>query len=148
MPINSYECMFILDSTKTATGMEEVKTQIHGTLEKYGAEILASRPWSEKNEGKLDSRLAYPIDGHKKGTFYLTFFKADATKISEMEHDFRLSEVVLRHMVLNVHPKWEPEMLAVCQDEHKTCMPALRDDVDVSDLEMGGMMGGRRDYRD
>ncbi|QVL32505.1 30S ribosomal protein S6 [Telmatocola sphagniphila] len=149
MPVNSYECMFILDSTKTATGMEDVKSQLHVTLEKYGAQILASRPWSEKNEGKLDSRLAYPVKGHKKGTYYLAYFKADAAKLHEIEHDFRLNETILRHMVLNVDPKWETELLAVAQDEHRSSLQSLREDANVDaaleGIDMGGMGGGRRD---
>ncbi len=153
MPVNSYECMFILDSAKTATGMEDVKGQLHATIEKYGAQILASRPWSEKNEGKLDSRLSYPVKGQKKGTYYLTYFKADSLKLLEMEHDFRLNETILRHMVLNVDPKWETELLAVAQDEHRSSLQSLREDANadagLEGIDMGGMGmgggGGRRD---
>ena len=66
MPVNSYECLFLLDPTKTATDLDGVRTQLHHTLEKYGAEILASRKWD-------DRKLAYPIKGHKKGLYYLTY---------------------------------------------------------------------------
>jgi small subunit ribosomal protein S6 len=150
MPVNAYECMFILDTSRTSTNMEEVKGQVHATLEKYGAEILASRPWSEKNEGKLDSRLAYPIKGQKKGTYYLTFFKVDSHKLHEIELDFRLSESILRHMVLNVDPKWEEEMAGVAKDEHRSCLAALREDIGGGDMDFGGMGmgGGRREYKD
>ena len=42
MPVNSYEVLFLLDPTKSSD-LETVKTQLHGTLEKFGAQILASR---------------------------------------------------------------------------------------------------------
>ena len=112
MAVNHYECLFLLDSTKTSGNMDTAKTQLHAVLEKYGAEILVSRPWD-------DRRLAYPIKGHKKGQYYLIFFKADSLKITDMEHDFRLSELILRHMVSNIDPKWLNELLEVAQDSHR-----------------------------
>jgi small subunit ribosomal protein S6 len=121
MPVNSYECLFLLDPTKTATDMEGVRGQLHQTLEKYGAEILASRKWD-------DRKLAYPIRGQKKGLYYLIYFRADSKKIIELEHDFRLSEVILRHMVSAIDPKWNDEMLAVAQDDHRLALQVMHDE--------------------
>lgn len=121
MPVTSYECLFLLDPTKTASDPEGVKTQLHGTLEKYGAEILASRKWE-------DRKLAYPIGGQKKGVYHLTFFKAESTKVTEIEHDFRLNENILRHMVAYIDPKWEEEMLAVAKDEHRFALQIMHEE--------------------
>jgi small subunit ribosomal protein S6 len=121
MPVNSYECLFLLDPTKTATDMDGVRAQLHQTLEKHGAEILASRKWD-------DRKLAYPIKGHKKGIYYLAYFKTDSKKISELEHDFRLSELILRHMVSVIDPKWNDEMLAVAQDDHRFALQLMHDE--------------------
>jgi small subunit ribosomal protein S6 len=120
MPVNSYEVLFLLDPTKT-TDLEGVKTQLHGTLEKHGAEILASRKWD-------DRKLAYPIGGHKKGVYYLTYFKCDAKKMTEVDHDFRLNEVILRHMVSAIDPKWDEEMLAVARDDHRMALQVMHDE--------------------
>ena len=121
MPINSYECLFLLDPTKTSTDLEGVRGQLHATLDKYGAEILASRKWD-------DRRLSYPINGHKKALYYLTFFRLDATKMVEVEHDFRLNETIVRHMVTHVEPKWEEELLAVAKDDHRFAVQAMREE--------------------
>ena len=125
MSVAHYECLFLLDTTKTSGNVDNAKAQLHATLEKYGAEILASRPWD-------DRRLAYPIKGHKKGLYYLTFFKADSLKITEMEHDFRLSELILRHMVSNIDPKWVTEMLEVAKDDHRQAYQAMREETQES----------------
>ena len=130
MPVNSYECLFLLDPTKTATDMDGVRTQLHHMLEKYGAEILASRKWD-------DRKLTYPIKGHKKGLYYLTYFKADSKKIAELEHDFRLSEVILRHLVSVIDPKWNDEMLAVAQDDHRFALQVMHEE-----SPEGGATGG------
>lgn len=121
MPVNSYEILVLLDPTKVTTDVEAAKAQLHATLEKYGAQIIVSRKWD-------DRKLAYPIDGHKKGLYYLIFFKADSLKLKEIELDFRLSELVLRHMTTVVDPKWEEDLLAVAKDETKFGLQLLMDD--------------------
>lgn len=98
MPVNTYEGMFLLDSTKTAASWEDSERQVHDILRKHTAEIVASRQWDER-------RLAYPIEGHKKGTYLLTYFKADATQIKEIVGDCQINELILRELILKVHPK-------------------------------------------
>jgi small subunit ribosomal protein S6 len=98
MPVNTYEGMFLLDSAKAAVSWDDAVTQVHGILTKYNAEIVESRLWDER-------RLAYPVDGHKKGTYLLTYFRSEGDAISQIEHDCRLSELVIRDLILKVHPK-------------------------------------------
>jgi len=128
MPSHTYECLFLLDSTKTSGNIDTAKGQLHTALEKYGAEILASRPWD-------DRRLAYPIKGHKKGQYYLIFFKCDSLKMIEMEHDFRLSELILRHLLIHIDPKWETEMLEVARDNHRQAYQAMREEAPEGGLD-------------
>ncbi len=132
MPVNSYECLFLLDPTKTASDMEGVKNALNGTLEKFGAEVLASRKWD-------DRKLAYPIKGHKKGVYHLAYFKVDSRKINEMDHDLRLNEAVLRHMISAIDPKWEEEMLAVAKDEHRQALQVMHEE--SSEGGGGGLPG-------
>jgi small subunit ribosomal protein S6 len=90
--------MFILDSSKVAASWDGAVQHVHDILTKHKSEIVASRQWDER-------RLAYPIDGHKKGTYLLTYFKADGTQIRDISADCRLSDLVLRELILRVHPK-------------------------------------------
>ena len=98
MPAHTYEAMFLLDSTKTAVSWDDAVQQVHAILTKHEAEIVASRHWDER-------RLAYAVEGHKKGTYLLTFFRADGSQLQEIEADCRLSDLVLRDLILKVHPK-------------------------------------------
>jgi len=90
--------MFLLDSAKTAVSWDESVKQVHDILTKHQSEIMASRQWDER-------RLAYPVDGHKKGTYLLTYFRVDGTKLHDIAADCRLSDVILRELILKVHPK-------------------------------------------
>src|SRR3954471_19882233 len=90
--------MFLLDSTKVAVSWDESVKHVHDILSKHQSEIVASRQWDER-------RLAYPVDGHKKGTYLLTYFKADGTNLHEIVADCHLSDVIIRELILKVHPK-------------------------------------------
>jgi small subunit ribosomal protein S6 len=90
--------MFLLDSAKAATAWEDTVKHVHEILTKHHSEIVASRQWDER-------RLAYPIRGHKKGTYLLTYFRTEGANLDEIVADCHLSDVVLRELVLKVHPK-------------------------------------------
>jgi small subunit ribosomal protein S6 len=90
--------MFLLDSSKAATAWDDTVKHVHDILLKYQCEIVASRQWDER-------RLAYPIRSHKKGTYLLTYFRSEGNRLKEIVGDCHLSDVILRELVLKVHPK-------------------------------------------
>src|SRR5947199_8581088 len=104
MPANVYECMFLLDTTKVAGDIPTAAKQLHAILERNQAEVLASRPWDER-------KLAYPIKkpgqnmSHKKGRYYLTYFRTEGTNVVGIERESTLNEVTLRMLILNVDSK-------------------------------------------
>jgi len=98
LAVNTYEGMFLLDSTKVAVSWDDSVKHVHDILAKHQSEIVASRQWDER-------RLAYPVEGHKKGTYLLTYFKADGSNLKEIADDCQLSDVIIRELILKVHPK-------------------------------------------
>jgi small subunit ribosomal protein S6 len=105
LPVNTYEGMFLLDSTKVAVSWDSAVQHVHEILAKHRAEIVASRQWDER-------RLAYPIRGHKKGTYLLTFFRTEGANIKEIVADCRLSDLILRELITVVHPKLVDHLVA------------------------------------
>jgi small subunit ribosomal protein S6 len=95
---STYEAMFLLDSSKVAVSWDNAVQHVHDILTKHNAEIVASRQWDER-------RLAYPVKGHKKGTYLLTFFLAPGDNVDDITSDCRLSDLILRELILRVHPK-------------------------------------------
>ncbi|MFO0889849.1 MAG: 30S ribosomal protein S6 [Isosphaeraceae bacterium] len=104
MPVHTYEGMFLLDSTKAAAAWEDTVKHVHDILTKHSSEIVASRQWDER-------RLAYPVDGHKKGTYLLTYFKTEGAKLKEIVADCHLSDLIVRELILKVHPKLEEQLV-------------------------------------
>src|SRR5438128_6964967 len=121
MPANVYECMFLLDPNKVAGDVPGAAKQLHALLERNQAEVLASRPWEER-------RLAYPIKNHKKGLFYLTYFRSEGKNLINLERDCALSELILRQLVIRIDPKLVESMLAVAKDEHALALQLITED--------------------
>ncbi|HAL45850.1 MAG: 30S ribosomal protein S6 [Planctomycetes bacterium GWF2_42_9] len=88
-----YEALFLVDAGEAASDWQGINDHIKKILEKNGAEILSMRKWD-------DRPLAYPIVGKKRGVYILVYFNATSDKLSDMEHDIRLSERILRSMIL------------------------------------------------
>jgi small subunit ribosomal protein S6 len=144
MPANVYECMFLLDTNRVAGDVTAAAQQIRGILERNQAEILASRPWDER-------RLAYPVAGHKKGLYYLTYFRMDGKHLLNFERDVALNETILRSLVLRIDPKHVDTLLAIARDEHALALQVAPEPVSEAgepipeEIDMhGGPRRGRR----
>ncbi len=88
-----YEGMFLIDANLAAKDWSAIETHIHEILKKNRAELIYSEKWPER-------KLAYDIKGAKKGTYYLTYFNAPGEAIREIENDSRLSERILRLLII------------------------------------------------
>lgn len=133
MPVNTYEGMFLLDSTKVAVDWEGSVQQVHDILAKHSAEIVASRQWDER-------RLAYPVEGHKKGTYLLTYFKADAGHLLGISQDCQLSDLILRKLILKIHPKLVDHLVT----QAMTSTPQAEEQAPPHDEEREERRGRRR----
>ncbi len=98
MATNVYEGLFIFDSDLYAKGPDDISGQVASVIEQIGGEVLLSRLWDER-------KLAYPIKGHRRGTYWLAYFKIDSLKVKELTQQFQLSESVLRFLFLSVDPR-------------------------------------------
>jgi small subunit ribosomal protein S6 len=95
---NVYEGMFILDSNHYGRDPETVSSQIPTMIEKLGGEMLVSRLWE-------DRRLAFPIRGQRKGTYWLTYFRLDSERLGELRRQCQITEDILRMLFLKVNPR-------------------------------------------
>jgi small subunit ribosomal protein S6 len=126
--------MFLLDTNKVSGDVPNAAKQLQTILERNHAEVLASRPWDER-------RLAYPIGKHKKGLYYLTYFRTEGKNLVSMKRDFALSELVLRQLILKVKPQMVDTMLTLARDEHALALQVIHDD---GTEETGGRPEGGR----
>ena len=107
---NVYECMFILDSNNYARDPSGVSGRIPKMVVQFGGEVLASRLWNEQ-------RLAYPIKGHRKGTYWLSYFRMDSTKLAAFRRACQLNEDIIRSLMLKVDPRLVDALVAHARGE-------------------------------
>ncbi len=110
MPRNVYETLFLLDSNHYSRDPGGIGQSLTTLFENLGGNVLASRLWQEQ-------KLAYPIDGHQKGTYWLTYVELDSSKLGELNRSCQLNETIIRQMTLKVEPRLVEPMLAHARGE-------------------------------
>lgn len=103
-----YEGMFILDSNRLARDREGLPRELGEIIESVGGHIELSRLWEER-------RLAYPIKGHRKGSYWITYFRAPTTCVTKLSRQCELKEGILRQLFIRL-----PDSLVEPILEHAT----------------------------
>jgi small subunit ribosomal protein S6 len=137
---NVYEGLYILDSNRYGRDPETVSSQVAAMIEKIGGEILVSRLWE-------DRRLAFPIKGHRKGTYWLTYFRLDSTKLVDLKRQCQITEDVIRVLFLKVdprivdalvtHARSAPLVVAAPSEEAKPVVEGLDEELPIVDALEG-----------
>lgn len=87
-----YEGLFLISQGALASDPAGATQHVQDMLDRAEATTRVMHKWEER-------KLAYPIDGQKRGTFFLAYFDARPTQIANIERDCNLSETVLRVMM-------------------------------------------------
>ena len=95
--MRKYEAMFIL-----RPDLEEEKR--NELIEKFKTIISNDGEVEEVNEWGM-KKLAYEIKKFKEGYYVLANFKANTDLPKELERNFRISDNVIRYMVINLEEK-------------------------------------------
>ena len=92
--MNKYEIMFILRSNEE----EAIKTQVSELKS-----IITDMKGKIENEKEMGNRkLAYPIKKELNGYYYVMNVEANNETIQEFDRKSRISENVLRHMIIRL----------------------------------------------
>ena len=92
--INSYECLFIVD---TEIGDDAVRAKVDKFIERITrhAEIVEVNEWGKR-------RLAYPINDKPEGYYTIVTFKSEPAFPAELERRFNIDEEILRYLVIKL----------------------------------------------
>jgi small subunit ribosomal protein S6 len=117
--MNVYEGMFLFPQSATAE-LQTAIDHINELLARADAEIISLSKWDER-------RLAYDIKGNRRGVYFLTYFRADGTKLTDLERAGNLSEKLLRFMITRADHIEIEQMQAVDGQQQLADEIALRD---------------------
>lgn len=131
-----YEAMFLLPPA-ASTDLPGALDMVRGTIEKHGGQILVLKRWDER-------KLYYEVNGQKRGTYVIAYFRANGAAVTAIERDVKLSDDYLRVMVTKADHLNQQEMEAVEPE------PIVREERPSweRDDRGGGFRGGFRDRDD
>ncbi len=93
--VNNYELIFILKPDLTEEKIESSIENVKKFITGKGGVIADAQKWGKR-------RLAYPIKHAAEGYFTLLKFQAKPGFNRELETSLRISEDVLRHLLVKV----------------------------------------------
>ncbi len=88
-----YEGMYILSATLSEEARKKALDKIIAGISFHAGEI-------HKTFEQGRRKLAYEIDGRKEGFYYVLYFSASSTSMSEMWCEYHLNEDLIRFMTL------------------------------------------------
>ena len=112
-----YEGLFIFDSNKFAREREGLAKEVEALVEGIDGEVLVSRLWEER-------RLAFPINGQRKGAYWLMYFKAPTLRVKELTRACEINDSVLRQMFVKLPPALVDPIVAHAKGETQVEEPA------------------------
>jgi small subunit ribosomal protein S6 len=122
-----YELMLVLQPDAADDRAAAVIDRVTRQVVASGGQIVKVAPWGRR-------RLAYPIDRYRDGSYHILVFEAPPTVIDELERDLKISEEVLRHLVVKVErPVRVRRDAAAAADEAE--LPPVEDEEFVEEVE-------------
>ncbi|GBD11470.1 30S ribosomal protein S6 [bacterium HR23] len=95
MRIRDYELVMVISPEADDARTQAVVERVHRLITERGGNLLKQESWGRK-------RLAYPIRNYKEGAYFFTRFQADAQVSRDIEQTLRVTEDVLRHLLVKV----------------------------------------------
>ena len=91
--MNSYELLYILNNELSDEGKEAVIEKLNAVVTANGGTVDNVDKWGTR-------RLAYPINYKNEGYYVLVNFTAPATLPDELERVMRITDAVVRFMIV------------------------------------------------
>ena len=99
--MNSYELVYILQPDLDETTLAALNERIQQVITTNGGKVVSSELMGKRT-------LAYPIKKRREGYYMLVKAAMTQNTITELERSLRLSEDVLRHMLVRIEEKQKP----------------------------------------
>lgn len=115
--MNTYETIYIVKPSLSEEEIANVTDKIKALIEKDGGEVIGTESFGKK-------RLAYEVRKEKRGIYLILHFKGTPATLRELEQTYRLSESIIKFMVVKINEDQSGKMLPV-RDE-KSFSPRAR----------------------
>lgn len=93
--MRNYEMVFIIHPEVEGDNTEDVINDVKDLIGRNGGEVTKVEPWGLH-------KLAYPIQNQQEGRYILMEFDLEPQNVAEIERVLKLTEPVIRHMVIRL----------------------------------------------
>jgi len=93
--LRDYELVVILSPELAEEDIPAAIDRLSQLIADRGGEVKEVDRWGRR-------KLAYPINRHLEGNYLVTHVKLDPNRTSDIEAGLRISEEVLRHLLVRV----------------------------------------------
>jgi small subunit ribosomal protein S6 len=93
--LRDYELLSIISPEVTDEDLESRVEKIGQAITERGGVISSTEQWGKR-------KLAYPIEHFSEGNYVLIGFKFEPALCKELEASLRISEEILRHLLINL----------------------------------------------
>ena len=95
--MKAYELLFLVDPVIEEDAREALLARIESTITSQDGVIDGIEPWGKR-------KLAYEINKLQEGDYTLINFHADPTSIAELDRVLRITDTVVRFIVVRKDP--------------------------------------------
>lgn len=96
MELRYYELMMVVTPQGDEEGLSATLDTVNRHIGEGGGTVVRQQRWGNVR------RLAYPIRSYREGSYVLTYLQLDPQKAGELEASLRVSEDILRHLLVQV----------------------------------------------
>ena len=101
----TYELVYIMRPDATEQQVADLHTQVESIVTRMGGTIGEKSEAAQAFSGRR--RMAYEIGKHKEGLYVLEVINGDGALVHELDRRLKVTEGLLRHMVVRVDESQE-----------------------------------------
>jgi small subunit ribosomal protein S6 len=92
-PLRDYEVLYIVRADLDDDKVQDVVKRVNTLIQRSGGTIAHTNLWGKR-------KLAYEVKHQKEGSYVLQDFALDPDKVPELEAALKITEEVLRHLIV------------------------------------------------
>lgn len=125
--MNPYELMFIVHPNEDeGEGIDAHIERVGRLIVDHGGEVTGVDKWGKR-------RFAYVVDDLAEGHYVVMTFKASASLVDEVGRILRLTDLIVRHLIVRLDEDVAPAELSVDAEEDQSSEPGEADGSDTAD---------------
>lgn len=125
--IPHYELLFIVSNKYSEDELKSVVKTAHKIITDNSGKITYSEEWGKK-------KFTYPIKHFHYGYYSLAEFDCSSKNVNKINHDFRLNDKFLRHMIVVKKLLSEKEIKAEKAMEEKKIIEKIKEEKKASTI--------------